>query len=111
MTNSINYTAWGVTYTLTPRFDKYTNGRLAIILDYADEEMDMLAPFAKVTVNMPDIHLNEGEVLIKDWSENEPLVEFLVEEGLLIPTGREVASGYIFPMVARLGGILAEGVK
>lgn len=109
--NLIPFTSFGEDYRLEPVFETYSNGRLAISLFFHDEEMDMMAPFAKVTTNIPDIHLNEGEVLVKDWSENAPLVAHLVEEGLLIPTGREVASGYVFPMVARLGGLLADAAK
>src|SRR5438477_9297401 len=103
-----HFNSFGEDYKLEPRFETYANGRLAISLWYLDEEMDMLAPFAKVTVNMPDIHLNEGEVLIKDWAENEELVAHLVERGWVIPTGREVSSGFVFPMVATLSGPLAR---
>jgi hypothetical protein len=111
MTNSINITTWGQTLKVRPEVSAYTNDRLAISLLYFDEEMQGWFPHCKVTVNLPDIHLNEGEVLIKDWSENAPIVEALIAAGWLIPTGREVSSGYVFPMVARLGGALAEEVN
>lgn len=104
--NSFTFNSYGQDMVLTPEFARYSNGRLAVSILYRDEEMGGDFPFAKLTVNMPEIHLNEGEVLIKDWAENAPLVDFLVGTGDIIPTGREVSSGYVFPMVARLSGPL-----
>ena len=80
----------------------YANGRLALAL-WTDTE-----PYAKLTVNLPDEHLNEGEVFIKDWAENALLVEDLLEAGWITKAGREVNSGYVFPLVARLGGPLSN---
>jgi hypothetical protein len=108
MTNTtIHITAYGETVICTPKASYYENGRLAITLLYWDEDMQGWFPHAKVTVNMPDVHLNEGEVLVKDWAENEPIAAALLEAGWLLPTGREVSSGFVFPMVARPGGDLA----
>ena len=92
MTTTINYQ--GEVLTLVE--ETYTNGRVCLSL-WAED-----GPFCKVTTNCPEVHLNEGEVLVKDWSENEPIAKALVEQGVLIPTGREVSSGFVFPMVARL---------
>lgn len=84
----------------------YSNGRLALAFwtegEYGPE------PYAKLTVNLPDEHLNEGEVFIKDWAENSWLVEDLLEAGWITKAGREVNSGYVFPLVARLAGPLAD---
>lgn len=100
MTNqpiTLTITAFGMTseVTLTPEFEEYANkGRTAI--SFYEDGM----PFARLTVNLPDQHLNEGEVFVKDWSENQGLVEALVEAGYLIPTGREVyVDGFVFPKV------------
>ena len=108
MTNSpeLPFNSFGEDMVLTPHLDRYANGRLAITFLYYDDEMDMYAPFAKVTVNMPDDHLNEGEFFVKDWSENAPLIEYLVSEGWLIHQGREVLSGFIAPGVYRAAGPL-----
>jgi hypothetical protein len=109
---NFHFNSFGQDYDLIPRFSKYAAGDRVCLELWYEEEIDegetYMAPFAKVTVNMPDIHLNEGEVLVKDWSENGPLVEALVEAGWLLPTGREVNSGYVFPMVARLGAPLQD---
>ena len=112
---TFNFNSYGEDMVLVPRFSRYAStDRVALefwyeeTIDEDDPEATFMAPFAKVTVNMPDVHLNEGEVLIKDYAENEALVQALIDEGWLIQTGREVASGFVFPMVARFAGPLLE---
>jgi hypothetical protein len=95
-----NITTWGTTTEVEPEFARYTNGRLCIKL-WCDE-----GPFATLTVNLPDQHLNEGEVFVKDWAENEPVVEALMALGVLRDTGREVISGFVAPRVMVLDGSL-----
>lgn len=104
--DTIDITAYGETLTCKPVLESYDGGRVALTLTYWDEEMQGWFPHCKVTVNLPDQHLNEGEVFVKDWSENEPIVEALLEAGWLVPTGREVISGFVAPRVMRLAGPL-----
>jgi hypothetical protein len=106
MTNNndtITINSYGETFEVTPTMGTYSNGRLAISF-ICDE-----GPFCHLTVNLPDQHLNPGEVFVKDWSENEVLVVALVAAGWLIDTGREVQSGYVFPKVMRPAGPLLFG--
>ena|SRR5881392_1696635 len=105
------FTSFGEDFILEPVISTYSNGRLAIQFFYLDEKMDMMAPFAKVSVNMPDDHLNPGEVFVKDWAENEPLVAHLVEQGWFTPTGREVLSGFVAPAVMRPAGLLLDYIE
>jgi hypothetical protein len=102
--NTFSITSYGETLQVKVELDRYTNGRVCVSLLYFDEEMQGWFPHCKLTVNMPDVHLNEGEVLIKDWAENAPIVEDLVARGFIRPTGREVSSGFVFPMVATING-------
>lgn len=82
---TITFTAYDTTFTAIPEFGRYANGRLAIsMLDPEDG-----SPVCTLTTNLPDQHLNEGEVFIKDWAENAPIVEALLKEGWLQVTGRE----------------------
>jgi hypothetical protein len=113
MTNSpeLLFTSFGEDFILTFEVTAYANGRTAIQVLYFDEEMECNAPFAKITTNMPEVHLNEGEVLIKDWSENEPLVAHLVNIGWLTSTGREVISGFVAPAVMRPAGPLLDFIE
>lgn len=104
---TLNITAWGHTTECRPEVSQYSNGRLALSLLYFDEEMQGWLPHAKITVNLPDQHLNPGEFFVKDWAENEPIVEALLEAGWLERTGREVLSGYVAPQVMRAAGDLA----
>lgn len=105
---TIDLDSWGETSRCTPEFKQYANGRLAIDLLYWDDEMEGWFPHCHLTVNLPDQHLNEGEVFVKDWAENAPLVEQLIEQGWITPTGREVISGFVAPMVCRVSGNLKE---
>lgn len=75
----------------------YENGRVALCLIADNGE-----PISTCTVNLPDESLDAGEVLIKDYSENEGMVEFLVKEGVVERTDRELRSGYISIPVCKL---------
>jgi len=97
--NTFNYTSFGEDMVLRPEFTAYANGRTCMVLTYWDDEMEGWFPFAKVTTNLPDQHLNEGEVFVKDWSENEAIVAHLESLGVLTRTGREVISGFVAPAV------------
>ena len=67
----------------------YANGRRAIrIVDAEDSAAVMTA-----TVNMPDVDLKEGEIIIKDYSENEGCLSFLVANGVVSPAIRWVDHG------------------
>ncbi len=47
------------------------------------------------SVNLPEIELLEGEMLIKDYSENEGVLLGLVNAGVVEHTGKEVPIGYV----------------
>ena len=103
---TFNLTAYGETLKVTPHFSTYTNLRVHLTLLYWDTEFEAWFPHCTLSTNLPDQHLNPDEFFIKDWSENEPIVAELVERGMLIPTGREVISGFVAPQVMKLGGDL-----
>jgi len=89
--------------SLSPMFGRYENGRTALqLLD------QMNLPYATITVNLPDDALAEGEHFIKCWSENEQIVESLIEAGWLLPTGRTVTTGYTQATVCIFTGALAR---
>lgn len=105
MTNqpTIKINLWGEDFYLMPELGVYSNARLAVSFTDVNGE-----PFGTVTVNMPHDHLNDGEVAVKDWAENEPIVAQLIEAGWLVSTGRELSSGFVFPKIMTLGGPLAK---
>lgn len=102
---TIDITAYGETTTCHPMLGAYAGGRLAIQL-FCDE-----GPYAKVTVNLPDQHLNEDEFFVKDWAEGEPVAQALIDAGWITPTGREVISGFTSPKVFKAAGPLLELIK
>jgi hypothetical protein len=58
--------------------------------------------FATLTVCVPGVKLNSKEVLIKTWSENEPLARAAAQSGLFEDTGRRVQTGYTQAQVWRI---------
>ena len=80
---------------------KYQDGGAKAIRLVIAEGREQGYPFCTVTVNVSDINLNEGEVLVKTWSENTPVYKELVEQGFLIPTGMGVTCGHAIAMVCK----------
>lgn len=76
----------------------YANGRLAIRLTIEETG----EPMATATVNVPDCTLDEDEVLIKDWSENEGMVDALVKAGIVVDTGVTWPCGFTHANVCRV---------
>lgn len=57
---------------------------------------------AVASVNIPHYPLQEGEVTIKNWSENEGVLEFLIEQGVVDGPHAIAYSGYVGADVCRL---------
>lgn len=70
-------------YTCVVRKSQYRdNDRIALILkDVNGDEQDTIT----ATVNVPEISLKDDEVLIKNYSENEGILEVLTKAGLIKP--------------------------
>ena len=76
----------------------YPNGRVALIHQGKDGSM-----ITKVTTNIPEIELADGEVIIKNYSENEGILEALIGQGVVSQPIRFIKSGFIsFPIVKLL---------
>ena len=89
-----------VTFLNTPchlQFGRYTNGRLAISLYDVDDK-----PFATATINVPAMPLAQNQVLIKDYDENEGLLEALDNAGLVRTTGVRCRLGFVQADVCHL---------
>lgn len=69
---------------------RYQNGRIA--LRYHDE---MGQPVATITTNIPTQPLDEGEVIVKNWTENEGILDYLVDEEILSEPDRHVRTGHV----------------
>lgn len=79
-------------YTCDVLFMPYQdNGRPAIILfDAFDGEQITTA-----SVNLPDEPIEDGYIFIKNWSENDGILEVLEEAGIVKRTGRMVPTGFV----------------
>lgn len=78
-------------------------GRKAIELIAAEDQDDIIKgePLMMATVNIMGA-TERGEVLVKDYSENEGVLDCLIKEGVVEDTGRRVESGYVQLPVCRL---------
>jgi len=81
------------------RLGHYNNGRLAITLITETGE-----PMAVATVNLPDEDIMyDSHVFIKDWSENEGMLDALVRSGVISPELHEsVSTGHVYAYEAQL---------
>ena len=67
------------------KFGYYENGRIAIqLIDAFDKSRVAVA-----TVNVPEIELEEGEIIIKNYTENEGMLEALCDAGIIEPVREE----------------------
>lgn len=76
---------------------RYANKRPAIQLETLDGD-----PYATATVNLPNDTPAKDCVFIKDYSENEGMLTWLVENKIVAPTGRILPSGFVVIPEARL---------
>jgi len=73
----------------------YKTGGTAVILNQDGQR------FATLSVNFPEVELEEGEFAVKTWSENEQIAEDALASGLFINTGKRIRSGYVEASVWR----------
>jgi hypothetical protein len=83
-------------YTLQIQYGTYQEGNTSMqLIDCADG-----FPFATATVNLPG--LTENEVAIKNYSENEGVLNFLLDNEIIEAPHRFVQSGFVNIPVCRL---------
>jgi len=85
-------------YNCVVKFRKYPNKRIAIQLEDARTGESIIM----ASTNIPEVSLEEGEVIIKDFSENEGVLQALLDAGVIERTGRRVEGGYITCEICRL---------
>ena len=79
----------------------YGNDRIAITASCTDGE-----PWGTLTVNMPEIHLDDDEIIVKDYSENSEWVPQVIKQlpELFEATGRQAKSGFVSCPIYRYKG-------
>ena len=64
----------------------------------AEEGEDLLV----ATVNIPEASLEEGETIIKDYSENSGILKFLVQNGVVSEPIRNISTGFVQCQVVKI---------
>ena len=86
----------------TVAFAKYGNGRLAIqLMDAFTGEV-----IAVASVNLPDEPMEADEIAIKDYSENEGMLEALMKAKVVSAPLRYVESGWVSIPICHLNGVM-----
>jgi len=80
------------------QFGEYNNGRTAIeLIDKKNGE-----PVLVATVNIPQEKLDKDEIIIKNWSENEGILDVLQKAGIVGEIIRKVPTGHVEADVVKL---------
>lgn len=79
-------------------FAHYNNGRRAIELTIQESG----EPMAVASVNLPDEPIEDDEVAIKNYSENEGILEVLIHANVISEPLREVDLGFVTVPICKL---------
>jgi hypothetical protein len=60
------------------------------------------APITTATVNLPEFPLEEGEVAIKDYSENEGILDALTDAGVVSDPKKYAITGFALVPICNL---------
>lgn len=83
--------------SLSIHIKEYANGRTAICLFTENGE-----PYMVATVNMPEIKLDDDEVIIKNYSENTGILDALISSGIISAPVHFVDTGFVFSPICKL---------
>ena len=78
--------------------EQYTNGRTALLLIDVDDNEHV----ATATVNLPDDDIPEKYVAIKDYSENEGMLNLLIKEKIVAQPVEHINSGFVNIPICKL---------
>lgn len=81
-------------------FLKYGNGRTAIEL--VDTEPPYFESITVASVNLPDEPMKEDEIAIKNYSENEGILDVLVNAKIVSAPVRYADSGFVTIPICKL---------
>ena len=83
--------------------ERYEQGGMALrLIDATDHD-----PIYRATSNLLDQQPGEQEVFIKNYAENEGVLEALMDAGLVSDTGKVVETGHAALNIARMSDELA----
>jgi hypothetical protein len=82
------------------KFARYGSGEIAMYIVNHEGERECVATVALASSGAE--HPGEECVWLKDWSENEGVVDALVKAGIVTLTGKTHATGHVIAKHARL---------
>lgn len=92
-------TKFGSSYQVHLTVEKYRNGQTSLQLIDANDE----TPVATASVSIPGVDLDENEIVVKDYSENEGMLDFLLENNIVEMRSEYLEVGYnVCPVVKLL---------
>lgn len=80
--------------------NNYQKGNSLALQLITDDEMQ--EPYATLTVNFPGAALNDDEIIVKTWSENEAVAAAALGTGLFEDTGKRIEAGFVVAEVWRI---------
>ncbi len=78
--------------------EQYRNGRIALRLI----DLDHGFPIATATVNIPEAPCGRNEAYIKNWSENEDILDFLIDNRFVESTGKTFLTGHMLAHLVKV---------
>jgi hypothetical protein len=95
------YTISGRTFNVRLEKAEYNNSAICLQLlnDGGDEDG---LPFAVCTVYIPHEQLDEDEVAVKDYSENEGMLQYLIKNKVVKLPHRYAKTGYVTVPICRI---------
>jgi hypothetical protein len=85
-------------YDCVLQYSQYMNGRTSIQLI----DIPTCIPVATATVNIPDVELEEDEVIIKNYSENEGMSQALMDAGVISHPTKSIRQAHVIVLVHKL---------
>ena len=87
-------------YTVNIQTGRYSNDRLALELVSARNNESLYV----ATVNVPEVVLQPNQLLIKNWSENEGILQFLIDNKIVSRSKQlvKVGAGFVSADIVEL---------
>ncbi len=91
-------TNFGSSYQVHLEKGTYRNGQTSLqLVDATDGQ-----PVAVASVSVPTLELDENEIVVKDYSENEGMLDFLLENNIVEMRNEYIELGYNTAPVVKL---------
>lgn len=91
-------TKHGGSYQVFIQLGKYRNGQTSVQLIDAEDGQ----PVATASIAMPELSLEDNQIVVKDYSENEGMLDFLLENSIIEMCSEYIETGYNISSVVKL---------